>query len=295
MIHKPVLKKEVLQYLDPKPNENFIDATVGEGGHALEILKKTAPWGKLLGIDLEKKQIYNSRFNLADVKERVILKNDSYSNIKNIVLENRFGPVDGVLLDLGFSSWHLEESGKGFSFNKDEPLDMRYSDKNGLTAEKIINEYPEHKVEKILREFGEEKFSKQIARKIAAHRKTKKIKNTLGLVNIIRETLPGKFHHGKIHLATRSFQALRIAVNEELDKLKEFLPQAIEILSVNGRIVIISFHSLEDRIVKNFFKGKEKLNQVKILNKKPILASNEELLENPRARSAKLRAITKIK
>lgn len=262
MVHKPVLIKEVLKYLNPKPNENFIDATIGEGGHAKEILNKNRPLGKLLAIDLDKSQIENSRLNLSAFGERIILINDSYSNIKEIVEKTGFNPVNGILLDLGFSSWHLEKSNKGFSFQKDEPLDMRYSDNNELTAEKIVNEYPEKEIEKILREYGEEKFSKIIAQKIVEYRNIKNIKTTLELKGIIESVISKR---EKIHPATRTFQALRIAVNRELDNLKEFLPKAVEILADNGRLVVISFHSLEDKIVKKFFNqltsGHENLSQ----------------------------------
>ncbi|MEK7664276.1 MAG: 16S rRNA (cytosine(1402)-N(4))-methyltransferase RsmH [Patescibacteria group bacterium] len=309
--HTPVLVKEVLKYLDPKPDENFIDATVGEGGHSLEIIKRNGPYGRLLGIDSDKNQIESSRQNLADFKDRVILVDDSYKNIKEIVEKINYKPVNGILLDLGFSSWQIKESGRGFSFQNDEMLDMRYSSKNELTAQKIVNEYPESEIERILNEFGEEKFSKRIARKITESRKQKKIKSTLELVSIISQAVPEKFKHKKIHFATRSFQALRIAVNKELDNLKEFLPQAVEILSKGGRLVIISFHSLEDKIIKNFFKESGQIypvkyretvispeaklfKRVKILTKKPITAQGEELKINPQARSAKLRAIVKI-
>ncbi len=292
MVHIPVLKKEVLKYLDPKSNENFVDGTVGEAGHAIEILKKTGPNGLLLGIDLDPKQVENTRLLTKDFKERVILVNDSYANLRDIVEKENFGPVNGILLDLGMSSWHLEGSGKGFSFQKNEILDMRYDLKNTLTAEKIVNEYSEFEIEKILREYGEEKFSKKIAREIINQRVKKRIESTFELKNIIEKSISKKFH--KIHSATRTFQALRIAVNGELDNLKEVLPQTIEILAEGGRLVIISFHSLEDRIVKNFFKDKEKEETVKILTKKPIMADEDEKLKNPRSRSAKLRAITKL-
>jgi len=294
MIHKPVLVKEVLEYLDPKENENFIDATVGGAGHAIEILRKNGPSGRLLGIDLDKDQIENSRLSLSDFNERIVLVHDSYSNIKEVVKNVNLRPVDGILLDLGFSSWHLEEAGRGFSFQKDEELDMRYNNKNGLTAQIIVNEYPEEKIEEILRNFGEEKFARQIAKKIIDQRKFKKISSTFELKNIIQEAISKKFHYGKIHFATRTFQALRIAVNKELDNLNEFLPQSIEILSKGGRLAIISFHSLEDRIVKHFLKEAEDSGHIKILTKKPIIASDKEILTNPRARSAKLRAIIKI-
>ena len=192
------------------------------------------------------------------------------------------------------SSWHLEESGRGFSFRKDEPLDMRFDPEKELTAERIINYWSEKELEKIFREYGEERFSRRIAKRIFEQRKRGQIKTTFQLIEIIRESFPKKYKFGKTHFATRVFQALRIAVNDELENLKEALPRAIEVLKPEGRIIIISFHSLEDRIVKNFFRNEAKREKVKILTKKPIKASREETKKNKRARSAKLRAAEKI-
>jgi len=293
MIHKPVLTKEVLEYLDVKPDENIVDGTVGQAGHTLLILEKNKPSGRVLGIDKDAGQIENAQKATSDYKNRVVLINDSYVNIASIIEEEHFRPVNGILLDLGYSSWQLEESGKGFSFAKNEALDMRYSLQNTLTAEVIVNEYPEEKLKNILEEYGEEKFAKQIARKIVEQRKIKKIHSTFELVSIIEMAVPAKFYHERIHRATRTFQALRIAVNDELGNLAAFLPKALSVLAPKGRLVIISFHSLEDRIVKNYFKEKEKEGILHIITKKPILPSGQEVLENPRSRSAKLRAIVK--
>ncbi len=293
MSHIPVLTKEVLQYLNPQPNENFIDCTAGEGGHAIEILKKTSPFGKFLGIDADESQIKNAKENLKEFWQRVILENDSYANLTNIVRKNRFAPVNGILLDLGYSSFHIKKSGRGFTFLKDETLDMRYSSRNDLTAEKIVNEWPEEKIYKILEEFGEEKFAKQIAKSICKERRLKKIKTTFELVAIVQKAIPRRPYN--IHYATRTFQALRIAVNYELENLAEVLPQAVDTLAQNGKMAVISFHSLEDRIVKNFFKQKEKEGIIKILTKKPVGALSSEIGKNPMARSAKMRIIMKIK
>src|SRR3989344_5922676 len=291
MTHIPVLTKEVLQYLDPKPNENFIDCTIGEGGHARLILEKTAPEGRLLAIDLDASQVENSKLRLAEFAGRASFANGSYASIKEITSGLDFKPVHGILLDLGYSSWQLEKSGRGFSFLKDEVLDMRYDAKNTLTAKKRVNEYPREELEKIIKEYGEEKFAKNIAKKIDEKRRIKKIETTLELVDIITEATPGAFRYGSIHCATRTFQALRIAGNAELDTLEKFLPDAMDILEASGRLAVISFHSLEDRIIKKFFKEREKEEAVKILTKKPVTGGADELLENPRARSAKLRAI----
>lgn len=291
MIHIPVLTKEVLQYLDPKENENFIDCTVGQGGHAILILEKNKPNGKVLGIDLDSDQIENCKLTIKD--NRLILVNDSYVNIKEIVEKIKFGQVNGILLDMGMSSAQLEGTTKGFSFQKDEVIDMRYNTSQKLSAEIIVNEYSKEELEKILQEYGEERFAKQIAKKITEERKINKIESTFQLVEIIKDATPSEYWRGRIHYATRTFQALRIAVNGELENLKKVLPQAISVLSSEGRIVIISFHSLEDRIVKNFFREREKEGSIKILTKKPLVAEAGELILNPRSRSAKLRAFIK--
>ncbi|MDO8530116.1 MAG: 16S rRNA (cytosine(1402)-N(4))-methyltransferase RsmH [bacterium] len=292
--HTPVLIKEVLQYLDVQPNENVIDCTVGEGGHTKLLLEKNGPVGKVLGIDLDAAQVENSKLALVAFGERAVLVNDSYANIKNIVERTDFTPVHGILLDLGMSSWQLEKSTRGFSFLRDEGLDMRYSLKSNLTAQTIVNEYPEAEIERILREYGEERFSRQIATKIGHARQSKRVKSTFELRSIIQSAIPPEFRHGKIHVATRTFQALRIAVNKELDNLTAFLPQAISLLYPGGRLVVMSFHSLEDRIVKNFFKDQEHQGIIKVLTKKPITGSEQEVEQNPRARSTKLRAIIKL-
>ena len=300
MIHIPVLTKEVLELLDPSQNENFIDCTVGEGGHATLILERNKPLGKVLGIDLDENQINSCRLKIKD--ERLVLVHDSYINIKEIVEKINFLTVNGVLLDLGYSSWHLEESGKGFSFQKDEVLDMRYNDGQLLTAKIIVNEYSQNEIENILKEYGEEKFAKQIAKKIVEERKIGKIESTFQLVDIITSAIPifanrknrGLSAWAKAKPGARTFQALRVAVNDELNNLNKVLPDIISILSPGGRIVIISFHSLEDRIVKFFFKNREKEGSIKILTKKPLTAKFDELKANPRSRSAKLRAFVKI-
>ncbi len=290
-MHLPVLQKEVLKYLDPKPDENFIDATFGEGGHSLAILERNAPKGKVLGIELD--PILYQKLKERKV-ERLVLVNDSYANLKEIVREYNFGPIQGILFDLGMSSWHLEESGRGFSFQKDEALDMRYHpQQNPLTAQEILNRWKEKEIERILREYGEERFSRRITREIVRERQKALIKTTSRLVEIVRKAIPGKYQRQKIHSSTRTFQALRTAVNDELANLEKALPQALEVLGKNGRIVVISFHSLEDRIVKNFFRENAKKGLLQILTKKPIVPTAEELQENPRARSAKLRAIIK--
>ena len=291
--HTPVLTQEVLTYLDIKPNDNVVDGTVGEAGHTIEILKKNAPLGKVLGIDWDADQVKNSRLRLSEYHDRIVLVNDSYANIKEIVERNHFAPITAILVDIGYSSWQIEEAKRGFSFQNNETLDMRYNHQHDVTAEKIINEYSEEDIKKILEVYGEEKYSRQIAKKIVEERKKKHLKTTSELKNIIESVIPKKFQHGKIHCATRSFQAIRIAVNHELSNLEHFLPQALSVLASGGRLAVISFHSLEDRIVKRFFQEQVKQGTITFATKKPITASLEEVEQNPRARSAKLRVIIK--
>jgi len=289
MVHVPVLQKEVIKYLDPKPNENFIDCTFGGGGHALAILEKILPKGRLLGIEWDEKLI--QRFK---TRNNLILICDNFANLKKIVKKENFESVSGMLFDLGISSWHLEKSGRGFSFLKDEPLDMRYNINGALTAQEIINSAPEKEMDRILKEYGEERFAKRIARNIAKERKIKPIQSTFQLVEIIKRAVPIWYQRRKIHFATKTFQALRITVNDELNNLRNVLPQALEVLMPGGRLIVISFHSLEDRIVKNFFRDKNKEGLLRVMTKKPLNPSKEEIKINPRSRSAKLRAAIKI-
>ena len=295
-MHMPVLQKEVLEYLDPKPNENFIDCTAGEGGHALAALEKNGPRGKVLGIEIDLELYKKLKEDCLkwQFKQRLIPVNDSYTNLKEIVGREKFKNISGILFDLGMSSWHLEESKRGFSFQQNEPLDMRYSPQSPLTAKKILNYYSASEIERILKEYGEEQFAQSIAKNIVEIRKFKPIQTTPQLVEIIKRAVPSWYQHRKIHFATKTFQALRIAVNDELNNLKNVLPQALKILKPEGRLVVISFHSLEDRIVKNFFRENSKENLIKILTKKPIKPTVEEIKINPRSRSAKLRASLKL-
>jgi len=294
-MHIPVLQKEVLEFLSPKADENFIDATIGGGGHAFEILKHTAPNGKLLGIDVNLAAIEDLKEKIKneEIKNRLILICGNFSNLQNIVRDFNFNSVRGVLADLGFSSGEIETSGRGFSFLRDEPLDMRYG-KNELTAEKIINNWSDQDLTKIFREYGEERFADKIAAAIVRDRKTKCIETSFELVRIIRQSTPYFYHRRRLHPATKVFQALRIAVNDELNNLNKFLPQVLDVLVSGGRLAIISFHSLEDRIVKNFLKEKKREGLIEILTKKVTRPRHEEIAQNPRARSAKLRAAIKI-
>jgi len=293
-MHIPVLQKEIIEYLNPKSNENFIDATIGEAGHAATIFEKNKPNGKVLGIEIDSELYRKLMSRMTEFSKRLILINNSYANLKEIVKKEKFGPVNGILFDLGMSTWHLEESGKGFTFKKDELLDMRYDRSSKLTAGEIINQWPEKIIERILKEYGEERFAKSIAAKITEQRKIKHIKTTFQLKGIIEKATPVWYQHQRLHFATRTFQALRIAVNDELKNLEQVLPQILEVLEKGARIVIISFHSLEDRIVKNFFRENQKKGRLQILFKKPLIPCLEEIEKNPKARSAKLRAAITI-
>ena len=291
-VHIPVLQNEVAKFLDPKPNNDYVDCTIGEGGHAQAILEKILPNGKLLGIDLTEELIEALKLKFKDFKQNLVLVCDNFSNLKEIAEKHGFRNVSGVLFDLGLSSWHLEKSGKGFSFMREEPLDMRYE--GGVSAEEIVDGCSEEEIARILKEFGEERFARRIAKTIVEKRRVKPIKTTFQLVDVVRSAVPLWYQKRRIHFATKTFQALRIAVNGELENLKETLPQAVDILKTGGKIVVISFHSLEDRIVKNFFRENSKNGKLKILTKKPVVPTIEEVRVNPRARSAKLRVAVKI-
>lgn len=297
-MHTSVLRQEVLEALAPQPNQNFIDGTGGAAGHTLAILEKTAPRGKVLFIDKDGEAIAQAKEIIAvqDAKllERVILVKDSYAKISEIVAREKFTSPDGILLDLGLSSDQLEDSGRGFSFQRNEPLDMRFDTGQELTAREILNHWEEREIVKILKDYGEEPFARKIGEAVIKNRKIKSILGTAELVDIISQAIPLKFQHGRLHFATRTFQALRIAVNDELGNLQRFLPQALDILAVGGRLAIIAFHSLEDRLVKNYFRVLAQEKKAELLNKKPIMAGEAELIQNPRSRSAKLRAIKKL-
>ncbi len=296
MLHTPVLLKEILEYFNPKPGQKFVDCTFGFGGHSFAILEKVLPGGSVLGIEIDKDVFDQNeigidppspRLRRASGKTGLVLINDSYVNLKKIADKNGFKKVDGILLDLGVSSWHFDKSEKGFSFKDEEPLDMRLDCNTEKSAQDIINNWNYEDLVKIFSEYGEERFSKRIAKAITEYRKEKAIKTTADLTNIIKNAIPSKFHHSKIHFATRVFQALRIAVNDELKNVEKVLPQALEILKPGGIIAVISFHSGEDRIVKHYFKNQK--DEIEILTKKPITSGDEEIKNNSRARSAKLR------
>jgi 16S rRNA (cytosine1402-N4)-methyltransferase len=310
--HIPVLLKEMIDLMNPQNGENLIDGTLGGGGHSKAILEKTGPEGKLLGIDMDLEAIEASRMNLRDFENRIILKRDNFVNFVRLKEENNFGPINLFILDLGISSKQLDDELLGISFLKNSPLDMRLGGLEVVgerSAEDIINKYSEEAIFHIIREYGEERYAKNIATEIVKARKEKRISSTKELVDIIEQAVPGKYKHERIHFATRTFQAFRIAVNGELENLEKALPLALENLEIGGRIGIISFHSLEDRIVKQFFSRESKdcvcgpdvpvcvcghKRRLELLTKKPVRASDEEIQRNPRSRSAHLRVAKKI-
>lgn len=293
-MHVPVLLKEVIEGLNLKPGDNIVDATVGSGGHAASILEKTSPDGKLLGIDADEGILKEAEKNLSKFGERVILRQGNFSDLERIINNVHFTKISAVLLDLGMSSWELERSGRGFSFLRDEPLDMRFDVSGNLMAADIVNTWPEDKLADIFKNFGQERFARLIAARTVRERKIKPIKTTFELVSIVGRSFPRSYKFGRTHFATKVFQALRIAVNDELGNLEKVLPEALDIIEKKGRLAVISFHSLEDRIVKKFFISAKKEGQAEIIAKKPIGASREEIRKNPRSRSAKLRIMEKL-
>lgn len=293
-VHQPVLLAETIELFNPQPGQTYIDATINGGGHAQALAEKVSPNGKILGIDwdcdlIELLRIRNQKQGI----KNIYLACDNYAHIKTIAENHGFSKVNGIFFDLGFSSYHIEQSGRGFSFLKDEPLNMRYhanhDDDRRHTAAEIINNSSEKELADIFWKYGEEKFSRRIAKEIVKERRKKPIQTTLELVKIIEKILRYNHHQTRLHPATRTFQALRIAVNGELENLTHALQDSLLLLAPGGKIAVISFHSLEDRIVKIFFKEREKENLLTVIAKKPIRASREEMQKNPRARSAKLR------
>ncbi len=286
-MHIPVLKKEVLHFLNPKKNENFVDCTAGGGGHTRAVLEKNKPSGKVLAIEWDA-DLY--RALKEEGLERVVLANESYTRLKDIVRGKDFFPVNGVLFDLGFSSFHVEKSGRGFSFMRDEPLDMRYNKDNPLTAGEIVNNYKKKDIVYILKKWGGERYAEEIAAKIESFREKKPIESTLELVGIVEKAVPGTYKRKKkIHCATKTFQALRIAVNGELLGLESAIKQALEVVEKGGRIVVICFHEGEEEIIRKFLR----LPDISVLTHRPIRPSKEEVSRNIRSRSAKLYAAVK--
>lgn len=302
--HKPVLLREVIEALAVQPGGRYVDCTLGGGGHAAAILEHAAPGGQVLGIDADPGAIHLASVRLAEYQDAVLLVNENFSNIEDICRRYSFIPVHGVLFDLGLSTYQLDGDARGFSFQRDAELDMRFGPDQETTAADIINSTSETELALILQEYGEERLSRRIARRIVQERP---ITTTLQLASVVEAAVGGR--HGRIHPATRTFQALRIAVNRELENLEVALSKTIDVLGVGGRLVVISYHSLEDRIVKHFMQ-KEASDcicpanipecrcghkaSLRILTKRVIIPSEEEIRDNPRSRSAKMRVAEKI-
>jgi len=286
-----VLLGETIEALNVQPGGRYIDATLGAGGHAAAILENSSPGGQLLGIDADPRAIEMAAARLEAYRDSILLVNDNFSNLREICLKYDFLPVHGILFDLGLSSLQLEQDNRGFSFQHDALLDMRLSTDQEPTAADIVNTSPERQLAQLIRSYGEERYSHQIARQIVRQRP---VTTTLQLVEAIERAVGGR--RGRIHPATRTFLALRIAVNQELENLESALKQATSLLGFGGRLVVISYHSLEDRIVKNFMRqeaGGEKAC-LRLINKKVLTPSTLEVRSNPRSRSAKLRAAERI-
>lgn len=285
--HEPVLLKEILDYLDPEESEVVVDSTFGFGGHSTEILKRIGSKGKLVAIEQDKAviELVKPRFN----DKRIIFVNENFSKLDSILKDRKIGKVDKILFDLGISSFHFDELNKGFSFS-DEELDMRLDRSDGITAQEIVNTMGEEELADLLYQNADEFLSRRIARVIVESRKKKVITSAKELAEIINQNVRRR---GKINPATKTFQALRVAVNREFEALDEGLSKAVNLLKKNGRVAVISFHSKEDKIVKNVLKNFEKDGVVKILTKKPVVAEYSEVKMNPRSRSAKLRVAQK--
>ena len=306
--HKSVLLEECIENLKIKEDGIYVDGTLGGAGHSSVILKNLSKNGKLIGIDRDKDALKVSTEKLSKYNNFYPV-HSNHANIINVLKELNISGVDGILLDLGVSSYQLDEASRGFSYMQDAPLDMRMNREDTLSAYEVVNKYSEEKLASIFFEYGEERYSKSIAKKIVEKRQEKNIETTLELVDIIKSVMPGKALNEKQHPAKRVFQAIRIEVNEELTKLKQAVIDSIMSLNDGGRLAIITFHSLEDKIVKHAYEEMQGKctcpssfpvcvcrfeSYGKIVNRKPIISSNEELNENPRARSAKLRVFERI-
>ena len=307
--HIPVLYREIMDIMAPKAGETFVDCTLGGGGHSKGFLERTAPDGRLIGIDQDLEALAAAKKNLAQFGERVRYIHSNYENLSEILAAEAPEGVDGILFDIGVSSHQLDDAERGFSYMHDAPLDMRMDQTRDFSAYEVVNRYSEDELYRIIREYGEENWAKRIAQFIVEKRKIKAIETTGELVEVIKAAIPKKARMDGSHPAKRTFQAIRIEVNSELEVLEKTIEQAVKNLKKGGRLGIISFHSLEDRIVKEKFKYLaakcicppempicccNKVAEVKILTKKPVVAQADELESNSRAKSAKFRAVEKI-
>jgi 16S rRNA (cytosine1402-N4)-methyltransferase len=291
--HLPVLLEEALAILQPRAGGRYLDATVGLGGHAETLLIDSAPTGHLCGIDRDAEALALAKDRLRRFGDRVELLQGDFAMLSAIAAENEWSPFDGILFDLGFSSFQLDDASRGFSFMRDGPLDMRM-DRQGdeQSAAELLAETSERDLTRILRDYGEERWARRIAARIVQERRTQPLTSTAQLARLVAAAVPRRAWPRRIHVATRTFQALRIAVNDELGRLGHGLRDAVELLAAGGRICIISFHSLEDRIAKETLRGwaRSEPPRVHLLTKRPVGPTEREIETNPRARSAKLRA-----
>jgi 16S rRNA (cytosine1402-N4)-methyltransferase len=299
--HIPVLVEEVMTLLRCGPHQTYVDATLGGGGHALEILKRTEPDGVVIGIDWDEDAIAEAKKALMPFRERVKIFRDNFIHLPELLKTVTIEKVDGILLDLGLSSFLVEKKERGFSLKGDGPLDMRMDQRMDRTAADLVNHLSLQELEYTLSEYGEERWAKRIARAIVHERAGNPIETTLTLKRVVHQAIPRRFHSRKIDPATRTFQAFRIRLNEELENLKEILDTGWMFLRKGGRMCVISFHSLEDRMVKETFRRLERGGEVsgqggvvRVITKKPVTPSEEERKKNPRSRSAKLRCAERV-
>jgi len=294
-MHTPVLLNEVLEYLKPCPGGRYIDATMNGGGHTLALAERIQPDGIVLGIewDTELLKQFKIKIQNSNFKDSIIPVNDSYVNLKSIAEKHNFQP-DGILFDLGLSSWHYEASGRGFTFKKNEPLDMRFNVATGAPVSEIVNLYSVPELEQILRDYGEEQFARNISESIGLNRKKRPIMMTEDLVAVINVAVPDWYKHRKIHFATKTFQALRVVANDELGNVAQGVRTAIDVLKTGGRLVVISFQGHEDKIVREIFKEQVKAGRIIQPVKGTIRPTWLEQQKNPRSRSAKMKVAQKI-
>ena len=302
--HQSVLLSECMESLNIRPDGIYVDGTLGGGGHSYEICRRLSDKGRLIGIDQDEAAIEAARARLGEFKDKVTIIRSNYCNMKAELTKLHITAVDGILLDLGVSSYQLDNAERGFTYREDAPLDMRMDQRNALSAYEVVNDYSEENLSRILHEYGEERFARKIAHNICVSRQQAPIRTTGELIEIIKRSIPAKIRATGGHPAKRTFQAIRIEVNQELTVLSESLDGMIDLLNDGGRLCVITFHSLEDRIVKNIFRKNEhpctcppefpvcvcgKKSKGTVVTRKPILPGEEEMETNPRSKSAKLR------